>query len=67
MIGRTFGALTVTFREWHGVSPYRPHAPVWLCACDCDRLVAVPETMLVRRQTEDCGCGAALTGNYHSQ
>ena len=64
MIGRSFGALLVVWRDWEGVSPFRPYAPSWWCLCDCGRLALVPETALVRRRTEDCGCGVALTGDY---
>lgn len=54
MIGRQFGSLIVAFRDWSATRPTAPYAARWICLCDCDRLVTVAETALVRREVERC-------------
>lgn len=52
LTGRTFGRLTVLYRDVESVSK-KPH---WICVCSCGATVSVRGTHLSGGQQTACGC-----------
>ena len=52
LTGQRFGRLTVVQRDGFG----NAWQTMWLCRCDCGKVVRVERGNLVRGRTRSCGC-----------
>jgi hypothetical protein len=50
--GRRFGRLTALYRDGYS----NGWQLVWVCRCDCGKIVRVEKNNLTRGRTKSCGC-----------
>ena len=64
LTGHTFGRLTVVERTQSKAKANGKFRTMWLCQCDCGRVVTVAASKLKGGQTKSCGRKGCKTNNH---